>query len=142
MSTLSLANIETKAANTPPVIKDSNGTEVGQFCRAWVNFNGQNTVAIRDSFNVSAITDNNVGWYSVNFTNSTANNNYCTVVSASTNSGYAAGTGTGTPVAGIMVDYTSLYNTTSKVDVRVGLGANGLGSDLAAVSVNVAVFGG
>ena len=37
-------------------------------CRAWVNFNGTGTVAIRGSGNVSSITDNNVGDYTVNFT--------------------------------------------------------------------------
>ena len=36
-------------------------------CRAWVNFNGTGTVAIRDSGNVSSITDNGVGNYTVNF---------------------------------------------------------------------------
>ena len=78
MSTLSLANIETKAANTPPVIKDSNGTEVGQFCRAWVNFNGEaSTAVIRDSFNVSSITDHSAGDYTVNFTNAMSNAHYC-----------------------------------------------------------------
>jgi len=38
------------------------------FCRAWVNFNGTGTVAIRASGNVSSITDNNTGDYTVNFT--------------------------------------------------------------------------
>ena len=37
-------------------------------CRAWVNFNGQGTVAIRASGNVSSITDNGTGNYTVNFT--------------------------------------------------------------------------
>jgi hypothetical protein len=41
----------------------------GYFCRAWVNFNGTGTVAIRASGNVSSITDNNTGDYTVNFTN-------------------------------------------------------------------------
>jgi len=43
---------------------------------AWVNFNGQNTVAIRDSENVSSITDSGVGQYYVNFGTATANANY------------------------------------------------------------------
>ena len=77
MSTLSTANIESKAANTPPVIKDLNGTECGQFVRAWVNFNGTGTVAIRDSFNVSSITDNGTGDYTANFATALANANYC-----------------------------------------------------------------
>ena len=40
----------------------------GYFCRAWVNFNGTGTVAIRTSGNVSSITDNGTGDYTVNFT--------------------------------------------------------------------------
>jgi len=36
--------------------------------RAWVNFNGQGTVAIRSSFNVTSITDNATGLYTLNFT--------------------------------------------------------------------------
>jgi hypothetical protein len=36
-------------------------------CRAWVNFNGTGTVAIRASGNVSSITDNGTGDYTVNF---------------------------------------------------------------------------
>lgn len=82
MSTLSTANITSKAANTPPVIKDVNGTECGTFCRAWVNFNGTGTVAIRDSFNVSSVTDNGLGDYTVNFSTAMSNANYCVVVSA------------------------------------------------------------
>lgn len=37
-------------------------------CRAWVNFNGTGTVAIRASGNVSSITDNGTGLYTINFT--------------------------------------------------------------------------
>jgi len=46
-------------------------------CRAWVNFNGTGTVAIRGSGNVSSITDNGVGDYTVNFTTALADANYC-----------------------------------------------------------------
>ena len=45
-------------------------------CRAWVNFNGTGTVAIRASGNVSSITDNGTGDYTVNFTNAMPNANY------------------------------------------------------------------
>jgi len=45
-------------------------------CRAWVNFNGSGTVAIRASGNVSSITDNGVGDYTVNFTNAMPDTNY------------------------------------------------------------------
>lgn len=45
-------------------------------CRAWVNFNGTGTVAIRASGNVSSITDNGVGNYTVNFATAMADANY------------------------------------------------------------------
>lgn len=45
-------------------------------CRAWVNFNGTGTVAIRASGNVSSITDNGTGDYTLNFTTSMPDANY------------------------------------------------------------------
>ena len=45
-------------------------------CVAWVNFNGTGTVAIRASYNVSSITDNGTGDYTVNFTNALPDANY------------------------------------------------------------------
>ena len=44
-------------------------------CRAWVNFNGQGTIAIRASGNVSSLTDNGVGLYVVNLTNALPDTN-------------------------------------------------------------------
>lgn len=49
-------------------------------CRAWVNFNGTGTVAIRASGNVSSITDNGTGNYTVNFTSAMPDANYSAVV--------------------------------------------------------------
>jgi len=48
-------------------------------CRAWVNFNGTGTVAIRASGNVSSITDNGTGIYTVNFTTAMPDTNYAVV---------------------------------------------------------------
>ena len=45
-------------------------------CRAWVNFNGTGTVAIRASGNVSSITDNGTGDYTINFTTAMPDVNY------------------------------------------------------------------
>jgi len=45
-------------------------------CRAWVNFNGTGTVAIRGSGNVTSITDNGTGNYTVNFTTAMPDVNY------------------------------------------------------------------
>ena len=44
---------------------------------AWVNFNGTGTVAIRDSENVSSVTDNGTGYFTINFTTVMDNANYC-----------------------------------------------------------------
>jgi len=59
--------------------------------RAWVNFNGTGTVAIRDSFNVTSITDSATGTYLVNFTTAMSNANYCVTASH----GGVSGVGTG-----------------------------------------------
>jgi succinyl-CoA synthetase alpha subunit len=56
-----------------------NGTE-NYKCRAWVNFDGTGTVAIRASGNVSSITDNGTGQYTVNFTTAMPDANYSAVV--------------------------------------------------------------
>jgi len=89
-STLVLKN---GVANTPPTVQDSAGTQVGTFCRAWVNFNGTGTVAIRASFNVSSITDNGTGQYTVNLTNAIADANYAINVSFSPNFGVSGSSG-------------------------------------------------
>lgn len=47
-------------------------------CKAWVNFEGQGSVFIRDSSGVNSITDNGTGNYNVNFP-SLGDANYCTV---------------------------------------------------------------
>lgn len=44
--------------------------------KAWVNFNGTGTVAIRASFNVTSITDNGTGDYTINFTTALSDANY------------------------------------------------------------------
>lgn len=98
MSTLSVATV--KSQNTlPPAIQNSSGTEIGTFCRAWVNFNGTGTVAIRASFNVTSITDGGVGSYTINFTTAMPDANYSITVSSALTSNYPI-YGMGTPVAG------------------------------------------
>ena len=57
---------------------DSTSMQTGQqACKAWVNFNGTGTVAIRGEYNVSSITDNGTGDYTVNFTTAMPNINFC-----------------------------------------------------------------
>jgi len=59
-------------------------TVVNGSAKAWVNFNGTGTVAIRDSFNVASLTDNAVGKYTVAFSNAFAAADYATVGAGST----------------------------------------------------------
>lgn len=58
-------------------IQNASGVEV-YTAKAWVNFNGTGTVAIRASGNVSSITDNGTGDYTVNFTTAMPDANYST----------------------------------------------------------------
>lgn len=80
-STLVLRN---GVANTPPTIQDSAGTQIGTFCRAWVNWNGTTNVGgfctIRGSFNVTSVTDSGTGQYIVNFTNAMPDTNYASPI--------------------------------------------------------------
>ena len=69
--------------NASAAIIDSKLT--GTTCKAWVNFNGTGTVAIRASYNVSSITDNGTGDYTVNFTTALADANYSVNGTASGN---------------------------------------------------------
>ena len=57
-----------------------------QLAKAWVNFNGTGTVAIRDSYNVSSITDDGTGQYRVNFSTALNNTNYVNFISMGGNS--------------------------------------------------------
>jgi hypothetical protein len=69
----------------------SNGTvststaNVVNGAKAWVNFNGNPTAAIRASYNVSSLTRNNTGDYTINFTNAFADVNYAQVMGVAMN---------------------------------------------------------
>jgi hypothetical protein len=104
-STLVLKN---GVANTPPTVQDSAGTQIGTFCRAWVNFNGTTVTnpasmtGVRGSFNVSSILDNGTGDYTVNFTTAMPDANYAANV-----------TGAAEANAAITAVRTSTYSTTA-----------------------------
>ena len=71
-------------------LAEPTGTAPLFMCRAWVNFNGTGTVAIRQSGNVSSITDGGVGTYTVNFTTAMPDANYASVTASSAVSGGAS----------------------------------------------------
>ena len=82
--TITTGTITTAKVTTIQDASGSNGSTPEQVfqgrAKAWVNFNGEGTIAIRDSFNVSSITDEAVGVYTVNIDTDMANVNYCAVV--------------------------------------------------------------
>jgi hypothetical protein len=80
--TISNGTVSTSSAN---VIQGS--------AKAWVNFNGTGTVAIRASYNVSSITDNGTGQYTVNFTNAMPDVNFATTFNTNGNSDSFGGGG-------------------------------------------------
>ena len=88
MSTLKTANIQDTSGGN-----NSTPEEINQGrAKAWVNFNGTGTVAIRDSFNVSSITDNGTGDYTVNFTTAMSSASYVPLVMTICNSGQTGAT--------------------------------------------------
>lgn len=104
-------------------------------CTAWVNFNGAGVVAIRDSYNVSSITDNGVGNYTVNFATAMANANYSTVVTT----GISNGSLMQAPAVGASSLAADVPPTVNGVQMFLTAGGTGAW-DFA--RVNVQIFGG
>ena len=90
------------------------GTAPLYMCRAWVNFNGTGTVAIRASGNVSSITDHSTGEYTVNFTTALADINYAITAVGCT----VPGTGNN----GTLQINTAIPPTTSGFRIQCGVG--------------------
>lgn len=90
-------------------------------CRAWVNFNGTGTVAIRASGNVSSITDLDTGHYRVNFTNAMPDANWCAE--------FSGGDGTYTTSAPVFI--MTATPTTASCSFAVNLRSTGNPADYA-----------
>ena len=88
--TLTTPTLTTPTLTTPTIDSASvptvSGTAPLYMARAWVNFNGTGTVAIRASGNVTDITDGGTGIYTVNFTTSMPDANYTAVGNTGGNS--------------------------------------------------------
>jgi len=106
----------------PAALSTASGSAPSYSARAWVNFNGTGAVAIRESGNVSSITDNGTGDYTVNFTTAMPDTNYASVCGSSTISGGALNYSFGPVVPSV-----SAPTTTSRRFVREG--SNGAASD-------------
>ncbi|MCA2930484.1 MAG: hypothetical protein ING36_06910 [Burkholderiales bacterium] len=107
------------------VIPGGGSTLLPQFaCRSWVNFNGTGTVAIRASGNVSSITDNGTGDYTVNFITAMPDANYSAI-------------GTSAETTGAVRSISAVANTTTTCRLRTGVPGVGFNDcDI----VNVAIF--
>jgi hypothetical protein len=81
--------VSTLRVNT---IQDASGGDIVNsrgIAKAWVNFNGTGTVAIRAAHNVTSITDNATGQYTVNYTVAMPDANYVAVIYNNATSGTA-----------------------------------------------------
>lgn len=90
-----------------------------QAVKAWVNFNGIGTVAIRASYNVSSITDGGVGNYAVNMTTAMSDVNYAVVAMAYLNDGgttYAHAVGRATTASQALINVVQAGAATTLVD--------------------------
>ena len=91
---------------------------VGYGCRAWVNFNGTGTVAISGSGNVSSITDNGTGDYSVNFTTAMPDNTYAVCATAKNGSSFN-GLVASNELPNNTTSLAKIFTTNSTTDVLV-----------------------
>jgi hypothetical protein len=74
------------AAPSPAALSTASGSAPSYSARAWVNFNGTGTVAIRASGNVSSVSDDGTGTYTINFTTALPDANYNVVSNGPPNS--------------------------------------------------------
>ena len=131
-TTTKATTIQTNATNrVAPVFQNSSGTEIARICKAYVNFNGQGTVAKRDDFNITSIQDLGTGFYQVNFANNMADANYTAIVTGDVRSPNNRLTGTDCN------HYTTSSFRISSADVTSQFGSGRADTKL----VTVAVFG-
>ena len=116
MSTLKTNTLSNVAGTSSTAIENA----IHGSAKAWVNFNGTGTVAIRASYNVSSITDNNTGDYTVNFTNSMPDVNYSVSALSSTVAAYNAGSAP-TITAIRLVGYNSGFSPTDSAYFYVAI---------------------
>ena len=102
--------IQSSTTGTPPQFNDGSGTQIGTLCRAWVNFNGSSATK-NASFNVSSVTRNGTGDYTVNFTNALTDANY----GVNTTSGQSGGSGAASSIARVANVTTPLTTTSCRV---------------------------
>ena len=122
VSTISQAGLDAPISLTSPTLTTPNidsaqiptvsGTAPLYMCRAWVNFNGTTSPGtIRGSGNVTSITKNGTGDYTVNFTTAMSDANYSMPSSS-------ANTGPTMSIASPQLAATPFTTTTARVETR------------------------
>ena len=84
VTTTITGSIARLTGGTQEFVTPTSGTAAYLGARAWVNFNGTGTAAIRGSSNVSSITNNGVGDYTINFTTNLTDGNYSAAIGSVT----------------------------------------------------------
>ena len=102
--------------------------------KAWVNFNGTGTVAIRSSFNVASVTDNGTGNYTITFTNAMADTSYTPVFGCQADQ---IGTTSNGNVYGEIARYSNALGTAS---ARTAWGVGGYSYKYDPTIATVAIF--
>lgn len=98
----------TGTAPIPDALSTASGSAPSYSARAWVNFNGTGAVAIRNSGNVSSITDNGTGDYTVNFTTAMVDNTYSWSIGCNTATSVTTGYATlKTDASSVPASYTT-----------------------------------
>ena len=122
--------------NTPIVSASANSltirgegsaqTSVQQgLAKVWINFNGESTIASRDTFNVSGISDEGTGDYQINFTNNMGNGNYAP-------SGMSEADGK------VVIDDSnySSHVTTSSIDIEAKTGGSNIDREVICMTIH------
>ena len=131
MSTLKVNNIQTAGGgsnSTPEQIEQGRA-------KAWINFDGDGTISIRDSFNVSSITDNGTGDYTVSYSTAMASTFYCGV-------GGGKGDNDGTDANKTVTSFKRISATPATGNSRIVTGfGNNAGTGTNSTVVTWVVFG-
>ena len=133
MSTLKTSNIQDTSGSN-----NSTTEEIAQGrAKAWITFNGTGTVAIRDKFNISAIHDNGVGDYTIDFTNAMSSSDYVVVANG--------GLGTNTAWSDVYIHSQAtspFFQEPTTSAFRVCVSHSGTSSNLQDYNrISIAVFG-
>jgi len=112
-------------------------------CRAWVNFDGTGTVSIRDSGNVSSITDNGQGDYTLNFATAMPDDDYsfCGMISNAQNNWTALIAGSDRGAVGVHQSHQAQpTNTSIRIETLFGARTNSEGGFFDFESISIAIF--